>query len=118
MFYGDNLTTTPMGRARIIDAESSSYKMSNVSILMHELGKPPAYSVRNRMLGQYAPAGSKVQLAEKSDQVHHVEVSASYSIGGVEFQPSGLRHRFIPNSQLRWTGRDILTRSMHMHSSI
>ena len=101
MFYGDNLTTTSMGRARIIDAEATSYKMSNVSVLMHQLGKPAVYTVRNRMLGQFAPRGSKVQLALVSDQVHHVEVTPSYSIGGVEFSPT---NKFIPNSQLRWTG--------------
>jgi hypothetical protein len=104
MLYGDNLTTTPMGGARIIDAEANSYKMSNVSILMHELGKPPEYSVRNRMLGEYAPKGAKCELAAISNQVHHVEMTASYSLGGVEFQPSAEHYAFIPNSQLRWTG--------------
>ena len=43
--------------------------MSNVSVLMHRLGKPQAYAVRYRMIGQFAPEGSKVQLAPVSDQV-------------------------------------------------
>ena len=109
IFYGDNLTTTQKGGARIITLETQrDYQMSNVSVLMHELGKSPetggSYAVRNRMLGQFDPnrTADGHMFAYPSDQVHHVEMTPSYSLGAVEFFPK--KESFIANTQLRWTG--------------
>ena len=102
MLYGDNLTASHSG-ARIIDIETSSYQMSNVSILMHELGKAPeangtcTTAVRNRMIGEMSKNQSLGMFATVSDQVHHVEMTPSYSLGGLEFLPSS--GSFIFNSQ-------------------
>ena len=84
--------------ARIIDIETSSYQMSNVSDLMHELGKAPetnsTYTVRNRMIGEISKNRSLRMFAIVSNQVHHVQMTPSYSLGGVDFLPSS--GSFIP----------------------
>ena len=96
---------------------NSFYRMSNVSILMHELGKAPAtggrYTIRNRLIGQLAAASTEeeehgvggplyvVKYAEKSDQVHHVSATKSYLLGGDIFSPND---HFSPNTMDRWTG--------------
>ena len=110
--YGDN------GTSLMVSFDTNSfYRMSNVSILMHELGKAPAtggrYTIRNRLIGQLAAASTEeeehgvggplyvVKYAEKSDQVHHVSATKSYLLGGDIFSPND---RFSPNTMDRWTG--------------
>lgn len=100
--YGDNLTSP------FINLDTSAYQTSNVSILMHALGKAPtmggAYMVRNRLIGQIkSPTGLGyvVNYLNKSDQVHVISVTSSYTLGGVEFSPNDV---FSPNTMDRWTG--------------
>jgi len=104
--YGDN------GTLLFVNLDTNGgYRMSNVSILMHALGKSPesggTYTVRNRLIGQLVPADHGghlqyvVKYAKKSDQVHHISATRSYLLGGVIFSPND---RFSPNTMDRWTG--------------
>lgn len=134
--YGDNLRHWPANNTllppsnRIIENEAGYYVGSNVSILMHLLGKKEPYMMRNRMIGQVDQSNtttcSDTRCAEtlrptgcvctkgaddgtsahytmmaKSDQLHSLWHTSSYALGGVEFSPNDF---FSPNSQQRWTG--------------
>jgi len=140
--YGEDMDG-PVGRlykAPISTQQIGSYKMSNVSILIHKLGAAPAtggvFTVRNRMMGQIdksgmqtcskarceetlrpypcacAGGGSWHTLVPQPQQVHVISRTPAYSLAGVVFSPNDA---FVANCQQRGTG---LTFANEVHTAV